>query len=253
MTAKTFLLALLFAAGFSSVTAYAQGDLTGMFRLTRQASDIVEPDFAKALEQQKILKKNEELQWQVYVPETYTPDRPAGLFVYIDPDGQGRIPDSWQEVFDRHNVIWIGVRQTQRKISEQKRVWQAILGSRAIEKDYSIDMRRLYLGGYADTVPSVINTLLTANEFSGAIYIRGSLFSPRFTPDHIQSLQRKYHVFMTGTDDERKGQIQADYEAYRNQGISNVKLIFDTQRLGATPQLEYMDEAFGFLDARLRR
>jgi predicted peptidase len=229
----------------ATTAAQAQDYLTGMFRLTRQTTEIVEPDFAQALEQ--VIKKDEKLQWQLYVPENYDPARPAGLFVYIDPDGHGRIPDGWQPVFDRHNIIWVGVRQSKRDASPTRQTWQAILGARALEADYAIDFQRMYVGGTRETVPVAINTILTANEFSGAVYTRGSFYSPQLTPDHIQSLQRKAHVFITGTNDQAKQQIQSDYETYQRQGIASATLIFDTQRLGDVGSPEQMDEAFRFL------
>ena len=239
---STVLTAFLILA---SSGAGAQDYLTGMFRLTKQTTEIVEPDFAQAPEQ--VIKKDEKLQWQLYVPESYEPDRPAGLFVYIDPDGHGRIPDGWQPVFDRHNIIWVGVRQSQRDASATRQTWHAILGARALEADYAIDFQRMYVGGTRETVPIAINTILTANEFTGAVYTRGSFFSPQLTPDHIQSLQRKAHVFITGTNDEAKQKIQSDYEAYQRQGISNSRLIFDTQRIGDVGSPEQMDEALRFL------
>ncbi|MEO1246254.1 MAG: hypothetical protein AAFX56_11290 [Pseudomonadota bacterium] len=245
---RTLSAALFTALIFAAPAAWAQDYLTGMFRLTRQPADIVEPDVAQALD--KIVEKNEKLQWQLYVPESYTPERPAGLFVYIDPNGQGRIPDGWQPVFDRHNVIWIGTRQTQRNANSTRKIWHAILGSRALDKDYAIDLQRMYVGGTRETVPLAVSTMLTANEFVGGIYTRGSFFSPELTADLVESLQRKGHVFITGTNDKAKRQVQSDYETYQQQGISDVKLIFDTQRLGDVGSPEQMDEAFRFLDAR---
>lgn len=238
-------LVLIVALVCITSAALAQDYLTGMFRLTKEPTEIVEEDFAQALDQ--VIRKDEKLQWQLYVPESYDPARPAGLFVYVDPDGHGRIPDGWQPVFDRHNIIWVGVRQSKRNASPTRQTWQAILGARALDGDYAIDFRRMYVGGTRETVPVAINTILTANEFSGAIYTRGSFFSPQLTPDHIQSLQRKAHVFITGTNDEAKLNIQADYERYQKQGIENATLLFETGRLGVVGSPEQMDEAFRFL------
>ena len=237
--------ALLIALGLVVPAAWAQDYLTGMFRLTRQPAEIVEPDVAQALD--KIVKKDEKLQWQIYVPEQYTPERPAGLFVYIDPDGHGRIPDHWTSVFDSHNVIWVGVHQTQRNPNSTRRIWQAILGARAVEADYAIDLQRMYVGGTRETVPLAVSTMLTANEFGGGIYTRGSFFSPELPSDLVEALQRKAHVFITGTNDSDKRQIQSDYRLYQQRGISKVKLIFDNQRLGDVGSPEQMDEAFRFL------
>jgi predicted peptidase len=242
---------LIVATACANSAVHAQEQLTGMFRLTRQTTEIVEPQIVDALD--KVVSKDEQLQWQVYVPESYNSQQPAGLLLYIDPDGHGRMPDQWQQVFTNHNMIWVGVRRTQSKTSEVRRVWQAILGSRAIAQDYAIDLQRMYVGGTLGTVPTAINTMLMANEFSGAIYVRGSFYSKELDSDHMQALQRKYHVFITGTNDEKKGQIRSDYEKYQKNGITNVKLIFEMQRLGAMPKPEHMDEAFHFLDSRLRR
>ena len=252
MAPRRILLALLIAATTCANSAvHVQEQLTGMYRLTRQTTEIVEPAIAEALDE--VVSKDEQLQWQVYVPESYSPQRPAGLFVYIDPDGYGGMPDRWQQVFTDHNMIWVGVKRTQRKTSEVRRVWQAILGSRAIEQDYAIDMQRMYVGGSLGTVLTALNTMLTANEFSGAIYMRGSYYVKEWDPDQLQALQRKYHVFITGTNDKKKRQIRSDYEKYQEDGIANAKLIFEMQRLGEMPKSEHMDEAFRFFDSRLRR
>lgn len=80
-----------------------------------------------------------------------------------------------------------------------------------------------------------------------------SFYWGQIEADMLQALQRKSHVFVTGTNDENKRQIRADSERYRDAGIENVSLIFENQRLDAMPDPDHMDEAFRFLDARLRR
>ena len=51
------LLLAMTASIIFSTWAHAQDALTGMYRLTRQAADIVEPDLAREFEKQKIFKK----------------------------------------------------------------------------------------------------------------------------------------------------------------------------------------------------
>lgn len=111
----------------------------------------------------------------------------------------------------------------------------------------------MYMGGSASTAPTVVNAILAANEFSGAVYIRGSFYSDNLTDDNIQGLQRKYHVFITGTNDPAKGKVRSDYKACQENGIADVKLIFDTKRIDAMPRPDQMDEALRFLDSRLHR
>ena len=230
---------------FYASTALADDYLTGSFRLARQPAEILEPDVAAALD--RILKKNKKLEWQVYVPEDYSPDRPAGLYVYVDPEGHGRIPDGWQRAFAANNVIWLGVRQTKRNVSEQQRVWHAILGSRAIAEDYEIALQHMYVGGKQDTVLSALNTLLTANEFSGAIYTRGSYPLDQLNADQLQALQRKSHVFISDANDNNKTRVQSDFDSYQRKGIYDVKLVFNAGGGGRMPSAEEMDEALRFL------
>ena len=249
MATKRHFLALLFVAVcLGSPPVRAQEQLTGMYRLSRDTTAIVGPEMAAVLEE--AIDKDEQLEWQVYIPESYSPDRPAGLFVYIDPNGYGLMPDQWQGLFAQRNLIWVGVRQTRRRSNDVRRVWQAILGSRAIAQDYAIDLQRMYVGGAQDTVAAALHTMLTANEFSGAIYIRGSYDAQFLDPDFRQAMRRKHHVFITGTNDKNKAKVRSDYEKYQSMGIDNVKLIFDTQRLEAVPKSEQIGEAFRYLDTR---
>ena len=252
MAPKRILLTLfIVATACVGIAVQAQEPLTGMFRMTRQPADMLP---AAVIEQlSEALSPDEQLQWQVYVPEAYSPQRPAGLFVYIDPDGQGRIPDEWKQLFARHNMIWLGVRQTQRRTHDFRRLWQAILGTRAIEEDYMIDIQRMYVGGSRETVLTATNTMLKANEFSAGIYMLGSLSSGLLNPDQLQAMQRKHHVFITGSNDKQSRQIRTHYEEFQEDGIRGVHLIYERQRIGAMPSVENMEEAFRFFDARLRR
>lgn len=249
MAPRFILPAILLAVCAIAGSAAAQEELTGMYRLSRTSTAIVGADIAGVLKE--AIGEDEELQWQVYVPESYSPDRPAGIFVYVDPNGAGYIPEQWQPVFSAHNMIWVGVKRTQRKLTELRRSWQAILGSRAIAQDYTIDPQRIYVGAALDTVPAALNTMLIANEFSGAVYIRGSYNPLKLDPEYLQALQRKSHVFITGTNDQDKTEIRSNYERYRKNGIEHTKLIFDMQRLEDIPKPEQIDEALGFLEASM--
>ncbi|MEM7430804.1 MAG: hypothetical protein AAF351_02575 [Pseudomonadota bacterium] len=231
--------------------AFAQDELTGMYRLTRPPAEIVNADFAEALDQ--VIPRNEKLQWQVFVPDNYEASKPAGLFLYLDPDGSGLMPDQWRQVFTQHNIIWVSPRRTTRREDETRRTWHGILGSRAIAKDYNIDLQRMYVGGYEGTVRTAIVTMLTANEFSGALYVRGSYYSDELTPDQLQAMQRKYHVFISSTNDKQGPQVRRDYERYQQDGIYNSKLIFELERMSRTPTPEQMDEVFEYLGSSVLR
>ena len=54
-----------------------------------------------------VLNPDEEINWKIYVPESYDPKKLAGLAVYVSPTPRGRMPRGWQPVFDERNLIWI--------------------------------------------------------------------------------------------------------------------------------------------------
>jgi predicted esterase len=163
------------------------------------------------------------------------------------------MPDQWRQVFDSHNMIWVGAKRDQKNTPEPKLVWMAILGSRAIEQDYAIDLNRLYIGSSGNGAMTALNTMLYANEIVGAVYMSGSMYWGSIDPERLESLRRKYHVFITGTNDKAKATVRADFEKYKKDGIENVKLIFEMDRLGNMPEPEHMDEAIRYLDSRMNR
>ena len=232
----------------SSTPLLAEDPFTGTLWLSYTTSAVVGAQTATALAE--VFPLDEELEWQVYVPESYNAANPPGVFVFIDPNGYGDMPDEWRTVFDRRNMIWIAMRATSRP-TEAKRIWGAILAARAVDKDYAIDLNRLYLGSLEERALTAINVLLTANEFWGGIYISGSMhWGDRDIPD-LDSLKRKHHVFITGTNDRNKKKIRKDYDSYKKDGVVNTKLIFDTDFLPRMPRPEQMDEALAFLDSHL--
>lgn len=241
-------IALLFTI---AAVGHAQQAPTGDLRLEYTSRDVVGDQFAQALS--AAIEPNEMLQWRVYIPTTYDRGRPPGVFVFIDPDGGGSMPDAYRAVFDRQNMIWVGAQTGRSGASPIKLVWQAILAYRAIEKDYAIDLNRLYVGSAADSAFIAVNVLATANEFAGGIYLRGSYFWGEQEVASIDNVRRKHHVFITGTNDPAKVQVRNDYGRFRDDGVANARLIYDTRRLQDPPQPEHFEEALAFLDARLSR
>jgi len=229
-------------------TVHAQEHLTGMFRLNHTTSEVLDPGTAQALSE--VIAVDEVLQWQVYVPDNFNTNRPPGVFVFVDPDGWGRIPDQWRQVFDNSNLIWIGASATSRNPSVIKQVWQAILAAQAIEGSYPVDLNRLYIGSTGGGALIALNVLLSANNFMGAIYMSGSQYWGQIDPEKLVNLQRKRHVFITGSNDKAKTAVRRDYDLYKRDGIENTKLIFETGRLPRMPEPKHMDEALRYLDSR---
>ena len=251
MYKKRNLTALILAGLAGTCTpVLAQEAFTGMFRLSRTTSEVVDAPTAQSLSD--IIPVDEQLDWQVYVPESYRSDRPPGIFIYIDPNGWGRMPEHWQQVFSNHNLIWVGPKRKQRSPSVERSVWATKLGMWAIQNDYAIDQNRLYIGSSGSGAMTALNVILNANEISGAVYMQGSFYWNDSSFGGVDSLRRKYHVFITGSNDKAKDAVRRDHRNYKKDGIENAKLIFETGKLGKMPEPEHMDEALRYLDSRLK-
>jgi hypothetical protein len=248
---NTLIALILIGSIFCTTSVHAQSTLTGMFRLTHTTTEIVGPQTAQSLTE--VIATDEELRWQVYVPEHYQRQRPPGVFVFVDPNGWGGIPDELRPVFDQHNLIWIGANTNERRPTETKRIWTSILASKALEGEYVIDLNRLYVGSSGATALTAVNVLMLANQHSGAVFFRGSQYWHGGQPEGIDNLRRKYFVFITGTNDKAKTEIRKDYERYKKDGMEHSKLIFEMKSLGRTPSTAQMDEAIRYLDSRLTR
>jgi hypothetical protein len=145
-------------------------------------------------------------------------------------------------------MIWVGPRVNERHQSEEKKIWHAVLGLRAVESEYAVDLNRIYIGSARDTTPTALKTALLANEITGIVYMRGSAMWVTIGDDQLEQIQRKRHVFITGTNDSAKDQVRRHYEAHKNAGVEQVKLIFDTQRIDEVPKPQHIDAAIRFLD-----
>lgn len=242
MNKRIFVLALLIAGA----QAPAQEELTGMFRLSQTPVEVMGEEMAQALDE--LIPANEPLRWQVYVPESYNPEHPPGVFVFLDPRGWGGMPDEWRSVFSDHNLIWVGPNRSAPNEIMEKQVWHAIMGLRTIEQQYAIDLNRIYIGSSQDTALVSLNTQLTMNDFKGAVYMRGSVMWKTLPQDRLEMLQRKRHVFITASNDDARQRVRADYNSYKEAGINNAKLIYDTKNIGRLPDPDHMNEAIRYLD-----
>jgi hypothetical protein len=249
MNRRRILLSLVaVGAAFVSRAATAQDEPTGVFRMSYTTPEIVGEQSAESLA--NVFPTDEPLRWEVYVPYNYDPQRPAGVFVYADPRDWGGMPDKWREVFNQRNMIWIGANLSDRRPSDLQRTWAAILGPRAIEKQYKIDLNRLYIGSSEDAAAIAVTVMMSSGEYVGAVYISGSQYWQGDAPPQIESFRRKYHVFITGSNDKALAAIRRDIENYKSEGVTNIKLIYRPEGLRGEPAPEDIDEALRYLDSR---
>ena len=105
---------------------------------------------------EKIIPKDENISWQVYVPETYSADAPAGIIVYISPSNSGEMPKDWMATLKEQNLIWISANQSGNKINPRKRISYTIFSVGMLSNTYEINQDRIYPVSYTHlTLPTI--------------------------------------------------------------------------------------------------
>ena len=124
--------------------------------------------------------------FEVYVPESYSPDDPHGLFVWVSPTPFGgfRNPD-FERVLSERKLIWIGAHNSGNGRLGWYRVGLALDAVHNARSLYSIDERRVYVSGYSGggRIASSL-AMLYSDMFTGGFFVYGcDYFEPLPVPD----------------------------------------------------------------------
>jgi predicted esterase len=162
----------------------AGDEMRGEVSLEATAHEILGDDattlFGSALDPDEV---NE---WALYVPESYDPESPAGLLVFISPTDSGRMPGRYRQVLDDNNLIWIGANHSGNRIRVARRISLALLATAIADSSYRIDASRVYVSGFSGggRAASAVAPEY-AQLFTGAIYICGADFWEGRTPKRL--------------------------------------------------------------------
>jgi len=221
----------------------------GWFDVTRTAVEMVDPS---ALENMSdVIEADKEITWQVYVPDSYDPSKPAGLMVYISPTRQGRMPSGWQPVFDGENLIFISANQSGNRTPTKRRMLFAALAPYVVSSDFEVDPDRIYVSGFSGggKVASIAS-IHFANLFTGAIYICGAEFWSDIPPALRSKAMSNRYVFLTGDRDFNRTLTRNIYRKYERAGVVNINLMTIRGMGHETPDRERFREAIHYLDRR---
>jgi len=199
-----------------------------------------------------------EFEFEIYAPKSYNPSTPAGLLVYVSPIASGSIPDPWQEVFDRRNLIWVSINNSGNTMPAEQRLAEAKLSSVFISGNYEINPQRTYIsgmsgGGQIATIASSIDPDL----FQGGIFLCGvNPWSERDPdpwaqdpPENLDTIRNNRYVFVSGTEDFKLAAIARAYRLFKKAGIESSKLIVIEDMGHELPNTGVFDRALGFLDS----
>ncbi len=200
----------------------------------------------------EILRSDDNLSWQIYVPETYDATRPAGVVVYVSPTPKGGPPRIWNRPLGEKNLIWIGANNSGNRVGVGKRMFLAMLAPKVLANEYVLDASRVYVAGFSGGGKTASRVSSARPEtFRGGIYIAGAAaWGSSTPPPKLDVIKQNYHVFLTGTNDFNERLTRRVYAAYKAAGVENCELIV-VNRLGhALPGRSVFVRAIEYLDSR---
>ena len=223
---------------------------TGESQLTYTFTEVAGAGAARAVE--SIISPDETITWEIYVPDGYQPNKPAGLLVYVSPSASGQIPGRWKSVMDEYNIIWIAANRSGNKTPAGRRAAFALVAPTLAAKRYKIDLDRIYVSGFSGG--GKMAGMLAADYpqlFSGAIYNCGINPLDKHPAKDIELFKNNHYVFVTGTSDHARDQTEKVYRQYLKSGIINSKLMVVRNMAHENPGRADFSEAIQYLDSRV--
>jgi len=230
-----------------AATVNADGVSFGEVNVSATLPELVGEESAGRFE--GVIGPDENIEWELYVPESYDPASPAGLMVYISPSDSGGIPKGWKDVMDVNNMIWIAANRSGNRTRVARRVSYALFAPAVVARDYEINIARVFVSGFSGggRVASMVAPEYPT-VFKGAIFICGVNFWGNREPDQLGVVQANRYVFLTGREDFNRDETRSAYKSYKKAGAENVLLMDIGGMDHRNPSAKRLAEAIAFLD-----
>jgi hypothetical protein len=209
--------------------------------------------------------------FEAIVPEDYDPQRPSGLFVWINAAESGSVPQDWPAILAKQHLICIGANNSGNPRPIAIRAGLALDAVHNIKKIYNIDDSRVYIVGISGgaKVAAMVGVVYP-DVFSGALpmvgvsYFRNldvpgdptriypSMFERPATPIFERAKLRSRFVFITGTYDMNHDPIKNTYQqGFLADGFVHADFV-EVPGMGHQPaDAQVLDQAIQTLDAPL--
>ncbi|MCH8296387.1 hypothetical protein IH992_35350, partial [Candidatus Poribacteria bacterium] len=113
--------------------------------------------------------------FKVYVPSGYTDDKPHGLLVFIAGTLDPTVPNSWFQIFDQRQIIWIAPFNVGNQQTTSRRIGLALEARKYALLNYNIDPQRIYISGISGGGIACSTLIARFPEaFNGSIQIVGA-------------------------------------------------------------------------------
>ena len=207
--------------------------------------------------------------WVVNAPAAAADGEPHGLFVFISPRDQGRIPENWRETLEQHRLIWVAPNEAGNQVSTLWRVAVALESVDLATQRYTIDRDRIYISGHSGGA-RVASTaaFFHPDRFAGGVYFAGvNWYEPtptqggRFLPASIGTppaavlervRNRSRHVIVQGTDDTVATYVPRLWDVIRQRDFRTFAYLSIEGHGHGLPGPDWLRQGLAVLDAPLR-
>ena len=194
---------ILVSSNLHSETTHVGELRKGIFQTSATITELIsELSTQEQKSYESIIAADELIEWEIYVPTNYQPNKKPGLMVYISPSRTGKIPERWISLMDKHNLIWVSANRSGNNIDPRKRLIMAVLATTFIYKKYPVDLNRVYVSGLSGggRMASIVASQFP-HLFKGAIYNCGVNFWKNISVEKIDAIKQNRFVFVTGRND----------------------------------------------------
>jgi len=220
---------------------------TGTYTDKVPAEGALRPEWAPIFSE--AFRPGTSIEFELYVPKTYDPSKPAGILTYISPSRSGAIPNTWKRVIDQRNLIWVSVDHSGNDRTVQRRMAEALASADYVRNHYRTDETRTYIAGFSGggRMASMISYYF-ADLFEGALYICGANTFPEQDPVAIARMRMNRFVFLTGTEDFNEDDTRGVFDRYKAAGMDGIKIMVVQNLHHELPRGKDFDTAMDWLD-----
>ncbi len=252
----TTLFTALFIAGVAAAQAPSQTsgqtftEAVGKFEKDVRVGDIIDPKTLGPFS--KIYKADDDISFHIYVPPNYDPENPPGVFVYISPSKSGKAAGNWYGRFEKENFIYISANKAGNLVPGHRRMLNAVLAAQYVSAQYKTNPDRTVISGFSGGAR--MSSLVVENIpgiFEAGIFMGGAIEWRGDKSKISERLGGGAYVFMTGSADSAKGEVQATYKQYKKAGLKHVKFISPRNIDHELPRRQDFAAALSFISQSL--
>lgn len=214
--------------------------------------------------------------YRIYVPETYDPQAPPGVMVFIAAGDDGDLHVRYNGLMGPANLISIEATKSGNEVNPIRRQTLAIYAVEIVRRRYHVDSNRVYISGFSGGGRAASLTMYYRSDlFKGGVPMAGCMpltdapvvrypgdgappgaTLPGLTnPPPRQAIRaaaaNNRYVFTSTEKDINRGQTEGVAQSLANSGFAYVTAIIEPEggHHAATP--EAFTQAIAFLDAPL--